>query len=83
MFVHRLSFLCCVVSLCFVCLRPVSCVHNVASVSLDCPFLVAPSVFSNVYFVQYVCIWMYVITVTRELFSNLRTVICMSVLYDY
>ena len=34
--------------LCFVCLRPVSCVHNVASLSglsiLDCPFC-----FSNVY----------------------------------
>jgi hypothetical protein len=31
---------------CFVCLR--SCVLGVAS-SLDCPFLIAPSVFSNVY----------------------------------
>ena len=31
----------------FVCLRPVSCVPNVA---LDCPFFFAPSVFWNVYF---------------------------------
>ena len=40
---HRFSFLCYVVVLfCFVCLRPVSCVPNVAKVSglsiLDCPF---------------------------------------------
>ena len=38
---------------CFVCLRPGSCVPNVASfywmLSLDCSFLIAPSVFSNVY----------------------------------
>ena len=37
---HRFNFLCCVI--CFVCLRPVSCMPNVASVSglsiLDCPF---------------------------------------------
>jgi hypothetical protein len=36
------SFLCCVVPFCFVCLRPVSCVLNVVSVSslpiLDFPF---------------------------------------------
>ena len=31
----------------FVCLRPLSCVPNVA---LDCPYFIAPSVFSNVYF---------------------------------
>jgi hypothetical protein len=30
---HRFSFLCCGVFLCFVCLHPVSCVPNVASVS--------------------------------------------------
>jgi len=44
----RLSGLCCVVFLLFVCLRPVSSAPNVASVSVlsihDCPF-----VFSNVY----------------------------------
>jgi len=38
---HLFSFMCCFVFLCFVCLRPVSCVHNVVSVSgftiLDCP----------------------------------------------
>jgi hypothetical protein len=49
---HLFSFLCCVVFLwcfLFVCLRPVACVPNVASVSglsildypsLDCPFLI-------------------------------------------
>jgi hypothetical protein len=64
----------CVVFYCFVCLRPVSCVHNVASVSvlcfivlfvfvlclvypmlpvsLDCPFFIAPLVFSNVYWMR-------------------------------
>ena len=47
------SFLCCVC--CFVCLCPVSCVPNVA-VSLDCPFLIASSVFSNAYSLMYVCV---------------------------
>jgi hypothetical protein len=42
---HLFSFLCCVVFLCFVCLRPGS---SVLSVSLDCSFLIAPSVFSNI-----------------------------------
>ena len=37
--------LCCVFVFCFVCLRLVSWL----SVSLDCSFLIAPSVFSNVY----------------------------------
>jgi hypothetical protein len=37
------SFLCCFVFLCFVYLRPV------LPVSLDCPSLISPSVFSNVY----------------------------------
>jgi hypothetical protein len=31
------------------CLRPVSCVHNVAIVFLDCRFVIAPSVFSSMY----------------------------------
>jgi hypothetical protein len=31
---------------CFVCLPPM---HPMLSVCLDCPFLIAPSVFSNVY----------------------------------
>ena len=43
---HLFIFLCCV--FCFVCLHPVSCVAML-SVSLDCPFLIAPSVFSNIY----------------------------------
>ena len=34
--------------ICFVCLRPVSCVPKLP-VFLDCPFLISPSVFSNVY----------------------------------
>ena len=42
-------FVLCVVV--FVCLRPVSCVPSVAYF-LDCPFLIAPSVFSNIYFTQ-------------------------------
>ena len=37
---HRFSFLCCVVFLCFICLRLVSCVPHVVSISglsiLDC-----------------------------------------------
>jgi hypothetical protein len=53
--IHLISFLCSM----FVCLCLVSCVHNVASFlwivhsslplqfSLDCPFFVAPSVFSR------------------------------------
>ena len=40
----------CVLCFCFVCLRPVSCVPNVTSFSLDCPLLIDISVFSNVYF---------------------------------
>jgi hypothetical protein len=45
---HHFSFLCCVVFVSFVWLRPVSCVPNIASVS-GCPFLIASSFFSNVY----------------------------------
>jgi hypothetical protein len=48
----------CVVFLCFVCLRPVYptfifalfLVYQVLPVALDCPILITPSVFSNVYF---------------------------------
>jgi len=40
-----LNFLGCVFS--FVCHRPVSCV------SLDCPFLIAPWIFSNVYLLSF------------------------------
>jgi len=48
---RRFSFLCCV--FCFVRLCLVCCVPNV---SLDCPFLIGPSVFSNVYLpVSLVC----------------------------
>ena len=34
---------------CFVFLRPV---YPILLISLDCPFLIAPSVFSSVYFLQ-------------------------------
>jgi hypothetical protein len=43
-------FCCCVVFLCFICLRTASCVPNHASVS-DFPFLIAPSDFANVYLI--------------------------------
>ena len=37
--VHLFSFLCCVVFVCFLSFRPVSCVANVSGFSiLDCPF---------------------------------------------
>jgi len=45
--VHLSIFLCC--GFCFVFLRPVSCIPNVASCFLDCLFLMAPSVCSKVY----------------------------------
>ena len=45
---HLLSFLCCVFVFCMS-LSSVLCVH-VLPVSLDCPFLIAPSVFSNLYY---------------------------------
>ena len=35
--------------LCCVCLR---LVYSMLPVSLDCPFLIAPSVFSNIYFIR-------------------------------
>ena len=38
-------------SFCFSCLRPVPCVPNLV-ISLDWPFFVAPSVFSDVYLNQ-------------------------------
>ena len=43
--------LCCVFMFCL----SSSCVPNVA-VSQDCPFLIAPSVFSNVYFCPVSCV---------------------------
>jgi hypothetical protein len=50
---HRFRFLCCVVFFGFICLHPLFCVSNVASVSklfiLDCL-----SVFTNVYF-EHLC----------------------------
>ena len=48
---HLLRFMCCGFFWGFLCvfLRPVSCVPNVAC---DCPFLIAPSGFSNVYLVK-------------------------------
>ena len=47
---HHFSFLCCVVFLCFVCLR-LCLVCPMLPVSLDCPLLFAPSVFSDILFV--------------------------------
>ena len=51
--------LCLVVSVflffCFVCLRPVSCVPNVTSISLHCPFLITPSVYVTVYLNIFYC----------------------------
>jgi hypothetical protein len=38
---------------CFVCLRPV---YPMLPVSLDCPFLIAPSVFSNIYYRPVSCV---------------------------
>ena len=52
-----LSFLCRV--FCFVCLPSMSCVHVILPVSLDCPFLISPSGFFNVYFQQH---FSYIIT---------------------
>jgi hypothetical protein len=48
---HLFRFLCCV--LCFVCLRPMSFLSKCCQF-LDCPFLIAPSVFSNVYVITHV-----------------------------
>ena len=41
------SFLCCV--FCFICLYVLCLVYPILPVSLDCPFLICPSLFSNVY----------------------------------
>jgi hypothetical protein len=63
-FVLLIFLVFCVVFLCFICLRYVPCLPNVASisglfirdcpfvlpVSLDCSFVIAPSVFFNVYY---------------------------------
>jgi hypothetical protein len=43
---HLLSFLCCVI-ICFVC--PRLTIYLILPVFLNCPFLIAPSLFSNVY----------------------------------
>ena len=48
---HLFSFLCCV--FCFVCLCPVACVPNVASVSRLFIFVILPSVFCNVYLLYF------------------------------
>jgi hypothetical protein len=44
-----LCVLCCVLFVCVLCL-----VCPVLTVSLDCSFLISPSVFSNVYSIQYI-----------------------------
>ena len=46
---YLFSFMCCA-------FRPVSFVPNVASVSLDYSFLIALSVFSNVYYLNFISI---------------------------
>ena len=65
---HLVSFLCCVVLQCFVCLRLVSCVSNATSVSglsiSDCPF--------DIYFTEYGTA---LTTVLPILFLYLKTVI--------
>ena len=54
------SFMCCVVFLCFVCLRLVSqVVCPMLPVSLDFPFLIAHSVFSNVYILLFCLFFFY------------------------
>ena len=50
---NTFSFLCSV--FCFVFLRPVSCVPNV-SLFYGCPFLIAPSVFSNIYLIYLILV---------------------------
>ena len=51
---HLSSFLCCVVFLCFVlCLSSSYVLCSMFPMSLDCPFFIAPSVFSDVYFIWY------------------------------
>ena len=47
--VHLFSILCCVVFLCVLFVFLVFLVCPTLSLSLDCPFVTAPSVFSNVY----------------------------------
>jgi hypothetical protein len=50
LFTHsRIQRILCCVFVCFACLR---LVHSMLPVSLHCPFLIVPSVFSNVYFQQ-------------------------------
>jgi len=50
--VDRSSFLCCVVFLCFVlCLSSSYVLCSMFPMSLDCPFLIAPSIFSDVYLI--------------------------------
>ena len=60
---HLLCFLCCVI--CFVCLRPA---YPMLSVSLDCPFLIDRSVFSNVYWLTFYAIYMHVSQMTTDMF---------------
>jgi len=48
---------------CFVCLR---LVYPMLPVSLDCPFLVASSVFSNVYFINIIIYYTAIITIQWE-----------------
>ena len=47
------GFLCCVVYLCFVCVR-LALLYSILPVSLDCPFLIAPSIFSNFYILMHI-----------------------------
>jgi hypothetical protein len=49
--------------LCFVFLR---LVYPILPVSLDYPFLISPSVFSNVYLIRFTCISMYVFKVYHQ-----------------
>jgi hypothetical protein len=48
---HLFRFLCCVLFFCLSSSRVLSI--QILSVSLDCPFLISPSVFSNVYIIAH------------------------------
>ena len=70
---HLLSFLCCIIFFCTSC---VSCtVYPMFTVSLDCQFLLTPSVFSNVYLFDYckadnIIIWSKIALISRHYIEN-------------
>jgi hypothetical protein len=77
LFVFVLCLVSCLSSscvLCFVCLRPVSCVSDVVNI-LDCPSLISPSIFSDVYFYFYFwyLLWLVNCWHCRFIFSSLSS----------